>query len=134
MAASLIHLQRWLLDRRQLPFAFGTSDCCLVLADWACANGYSDGAASLRGTYSLRDEMEDLLKSSGGALGLVDGCARRAGLKQSSKRTPGCVAVVGSGHDLLRQWGAIWDGQHWQIHWGIGFEALHAPVLKMWRV
>ncbi len=134
MATILDRLQSWLAGQSCLPFVYGSSDCCLVLADWACANGYRDGAVALRGSYSCRVQMEQLLVTSGGALGLVGGCAVVAGLSETPIKQVGTIGVIGSAHNPLRQWGAIWDGSRWQVHWDVGFEGVCAPTLKMWSV
>ncbi len=134
MATCLSQLQAWLGERAGLSFDPGKADCCLVLADWACFNGYPDGASDLRGTYTTLQEMTRLLKASGGALVLVERCAVIAGLQETVSRKPGDIAVVGARHNPLRQWGAIWDGRNWQVHWANGFEAIHAAPLKIWRI
>ncbi|KZK76478.1 hypothetical protein PsW64_05207 [Pseudovibrio sp. W64] len=134
MATCLNNLQGWLSDRRDMRFDPGKADCCLVLADWACFNGYPDGAQFLRGTYSTTEELNELLTTSGGALGLVEGCVAIAGLLETRSSKIGDIGVVGSLHNPLRQWGAIWDGLNWQVHWRDGFETIHAPALKIWSV
>lgn len=134
MAALVTKLNNWLSDRSTLPFEPGKADCCLVLADWVSFNGYPDGAQYLRGTYSTKAEMDDLILSSGGALSLVEGCVAIAGLLETRSRKTGDIGVIGSAYNPLRQWGAIWDGVHWQVHWANGFEAIHAPALKIWSI
>lgn len=134
MAAIISLLEAWLADRQSLSFDPGTADCCIVLADWVSANGYPDGAVHLRGTYSTEDQMRQLIIEAGGALELVGRCADIAGLNEVQTRKTGDIGVIGSLHSPLRQWGAIWDGEHWQVHWNSGFEAIHAPVLKIWSV
>src|SRR5690606_38091186 len=43
------------------PHVWGQSDCSLVIADWAMANGYPDAATDLRGTYSTEVECRAVL-------------------------------------------------------------------------
>lgn len=45
-------LQEFLLSKVRQTFQWGTSDCGLLIADWAIMLGYPDPAAAVRGTYS----------------------------------------------------------------------------------
>ncbi|KZL04536.1 hypothetical protein PsAD2_04619 [Pseudovibrio axinellae] len=118
--------------RGREPFLLGSADCCLVLADWAVACGHPDGAAHLRGTYQTNAEFIAIAEKRGGLVELVGECAGLAGIPETSKRVCGVIGVVGSTHNPLRQWGAIWNGGAWLVRMREGFIPTHAYCLKMW--
>src|SRR5690606_36183567 len=99
------------------PHIWGQSDCSLVIADWAMANGYADSAAHLRGTYETEDECRALLAARGGLIPTVGQCASLLGLKPLHEPEFGCIAVVGSERNPDRQWAAIWQGFKWLVKW-----------------
>jgi len=116
------------------PWVWGEVDCCLALADWLVAQGRADSAASLRGTYHSEDALRAILQAAGGVLPLVRQCADRAGLAETDRPAEGCVAVIGSRENGLRQWGAIFDGARWQVRLLNGFVAVTARPIQMWGV
>lgn len=117
---------------------YGQRDCSLILADWLVLNGYADTAGHLRGTYATEDECRAVVEAAGGLVPLVGDCAKRAGLSPALEPHLGAVAVVGSPHDLKKQWGAIWNGERWLVLWQDRGKNLLVPfmvqALSMWSI
>jgi len=120
------------------PHVWGQSDCSLIIADWAMVNGYPDGAADLRGTYSTEAECRTVLAERGGLVATVGACASSIGLTPLHEPEFGCIAVIGSAHNPARQWAAIWSGFRWLVKWGDERAArwvpFAAPALTIWRI
>lgn len=117
-----------------LPHDWGATDCSLVLADWAIANGHGDAAAHLRGSYATAAECQAVVAAAGGVLPLVAGCASALGLQRIALAERGAIGVIGSAARIHRQWGAIFDGADWQVRLATGFVALKAAPLAIWRI
>ena len=75
------------------PFAWGTRDCGLRLADWVLARRGIDPAADVRGTYSNAEELAAIM-GWGGLPRFVDRLAHRAGLERTSRPERGDIAVI----------------------------------------
>lgn len=89
------------------PFAYGSDDCSLWLADWWRENHGVDPADWLRGAYATADEKDALLARHRGLQRLVSACAKRVGAERT--HTPatgdfGLIVVEG------RPYGAICTG------------------------
>ena len=135
----MARFERFMAEAGRERFAWGVSDCSLVLADWAIANGYPDGAAALRGVYSTDAECRALVEGSGGLAVVVGTCAANIGLTPIHEPEFGAVAVIGPPHRPERQWGAIWNGQRWMVRWlsldgRPTWAAMQAPSISIWRV
>ncbi|WP_289296251.1 hypothetical protein [uncultured Reyranella sp.] len=116
------------------PWVWGESDCCMTPASWAAANGHGDLMAVHRGEYDDEAGALAIVVRRGGVLPMIsDGCAR-IGLLRTDLRVRGVIGVIGSLNTPTRQWGAIWDGERWQVRDPAGFVALTAPALGMWSV
>lgn len=132
---SLLHQ----FTRDETPHVWGESDCALVVADWLVLNNNTDPAKRFRGSYSTKEECDDLLLSRGGLIGHISKCAEEIGLKEIREPEFGCIAVVGSPHSQERQWCAIWQGFRWIVKFGnseserSGWVPFAAKPLKMWR-
>lgn len=127
-------LAEFLASNGALPWAWGSVDCCMVLADWAQANGHDDLLAQYRDAYDDERGCLAIIVERGGVLPIVaDGCAR-VGLAETGERTAGVIAVIGSLTTPTRQWGAIWDGSRWLVRGAEGFGQMTAPTLGMWSV
>ncbi len=127
-------LAAFVAENGALPWAWGSVDCCMVLADWAQANGHGDLLAQYRSAYDDEAGCLAIVVRRGGLLPIVgDGCGR-IGLIAAETRTPGTIAVIGSLTVPTRQWGAIWDGSRWLVRGADGFGAMTAPTLGMWSV
>lgn len=74
-AAWQIALQGLITERMQMPFAWGSHDCCLWAADAVLAQTGIDPAANERGTYFDVDGAARLLRELGG----LSEVGRRAG-------------------------------------------------------
>lgn len=116
------------------PWAPGSVDCLLVLADWAMVRGYPDAAAHLRGTYHNEDGFRAIVERAGGAVPLVQDCSDRIGLTRADAPEYGFIAVVGSRRDIHRQWGGIWDGESWRVRFVNDFALVKAHPLAIWKL
>lgn len=82
------HVQRW----ARTPFAWGTADCCIILADYVRDVTGIDGAAHLRGRYA---DYEQLRAICGNPFALVEECAGRVPLNPTRNPKRGDVGVIG---------------------------------------
>ena len=87
-------LQAFILAKSRERFAYGASDCGLLVADWWQWQHGIDPAAHLRGTYGTEDACAALLRGKGGLLRVVARIARAAGAKRVSEARQGCFGVV----------------------------------------
>lgn len=74
---------QFLMDRKEMPFAWGTNDCCLFPADAIKAFTGHDLAADFRDKYSSEEEAFALIQSLTGSTTVEDAaawCAQKAGL------------------------------------------------------
>lgn len=127
-------LNGFLAERASLPWAWGSVDCSMVVADWAVANGGGDPLALHRGGYADEAGAVAIIVRRGGLLPIFsDGCAR-VGLPRAAARSRGVIAVIGSLNVPTRQWAAIWDGERWQVRNADGFVSFTAHALGMWSV
>lgn len=129
-----MELERFCVAHLEAPWAPGRVDCLLALADWACALGYPDPAADLRGSYDDAAGFRAIVEAAGGAVGVVQACADRLGVARIEAPRHGCAAVVGSRRDPQRQWGGIWDAAAggWRVRFDGGYPAVRAHALAMW--
>lgn len=134
----MARFERFIAETNATPHVWGVSDCSLIVADWAEANGHPDPAVNWRGEYATEAECAALLDERGGLREVVLACARTAGLKPLHEPEFGCVAVIGSVKAPTRQWSAIWNGHRWMVRWlaneGPTWTGFSAPALGMWRV
>ncbi|WP_026784204.1 DUF6950 family protein [Pleomorphomonas koreensis] len=127
-------LEEFLAAYGAREWAPGTTDCCLMLADWALAKGLDDPAAHLRGTYDTEAGFWELIDAAGGLFPVVGDCVAVVGGRRINKPAPGVVAVIGSAAVARRQWGAIWDGTGWRVRDTSGVITVTAPVIAMWEI
>lgn len=113
------------------PWQWGVNDCCAILAAWCVANGRADPASAWRGRYGpgWRDEIghPDLLS-------LISALADEGGFLPATAPVRGVVGVLGSRRRADKQWGALFDGVHWQMRTPEGFVGVTAHPLAMWTV
>jgi len=127
-------LPDFLAENGALTWEWGSVDAGMAVADWALANGHGDPLALYRGTYDDEAGWLAPVVKRGGVLPIVsDGCAR-AGLLAVGVLSVGAIGVIGSLTAPTRQWGAIWDGEHWLVRGADGFAPMSAPALGMWGV
>lgn len=129
LAAFLDHASR-------TPFAWGTFDCSLWLADWLVARGYPDPATHLRGRYSTALGCKRLLKRHGGVVNVVASCVDPLGLVRTETPAAGAIGVVRAitrrGEDLV---GAICTGPRWaMLAAGGGLISAPGQPLVAWEV
>lgn len=66
-------------ERRNVPFSWGSNDCCLFAADWVLRATNVDPAQSIRGTYDSALSAARVLDSLGGIVGVVRSLAEPLG-------------------------------------------------------
>ncbi len=118
----------------QKPWQPGIVDCCLALASWAIWLGHSDPADHLRGRYSDEDGFRGIIEGHGGVQPLVGYCCSKISAKRVQHPMCGDIAVIGSGLNFHKQFGAIFDGERWQVRLKPGFSPLIAKPLSIWRL
>lgn len=123
------------LDRAtRTPFAYGTDDCCLWLADWLVALGQPDPAAHLRGRYRTALGCARVLRREGGVAAVVQACAETAGLARTYAPLAGDVGVVLAATDRGEHLvGALCVGRRWAMR-GEGLVVAVAPMICAWSV
>lgn len=127
-------LDEFLATHAELPWAWGSVDCALVLADWAVAQGNPDPAATRRGTYATELGWKRIVVARGGLFPLVSDICDRAGLLPTSTPSRGVIGVIGARNNIDRQWGAIHDGTRWLVRDVTGFTPKDEAPLGAWVV
>ena len=87
-------LANYLNDVSCRRFAYGTTDCATLMADWLVRLGLSDSMADLRGTYSDRKGWRAVSRAE---RGLLASCRKRfaaVGLVETDKPAAGDVALI----------------------------------------
>lgn len=128
----MIDLSAFLARYAARPFAWGTDDCSLILADWWQANhGGEDPAAHLRGSYGDETSCHALLRREGGLVKVVDGICRAAGAKRTRIVTHGDFGVIRAGGKSVAaiRSGAFWAVRNEQVAF-IG----QARLLRAWAI
>ena len=128
----------FLIDLAARRFAWGRTDCALVLADWLLATGRNrDPAEHLRGTYATEAECVAVLKANGGLLRLVARLAKDSLLDRvpPADAQAGSIAVIRHG-DPRRHFGAIRaPSGRWAVKCTDGLVMLRNPrVVAAWKV
>lgn len=126
-------LEAFFRDLARRPFAYGSTDCALVIADrWLQAHG-ADPAAHLRGAYGTEDECAAVLAANGHLPRLVARLARSVGAPRTDDPKPGDFAVV---RHQGRWWGAIrTPSGRWAIKAHDGLACLrNVRVVAAWSV
>lgn len=128
-------LDAFLASDEQKPWTPGREvDCCLSLANWAMWLGHPDPAAHLRGTYEPGQGQIEILARSGGAMALVEHCARSIGGVRIDRPGRGDIGVVGSSTNPTRQFGVIHSGQFWITRTSSGWVRVTAKTLAAWKI
>lgn len=112
----------------------GTVDCCLALAEWAIWLGYLDPVAEFRGAYEPGQGQLDMLARHGGAVELIRSQALKIGATLVSEPEVGCIGVVGSRTNPMRQFGTIRDASGWITRTPTGWHAISAQALEIWKI
>jgi len=112
----------------------GRVDCLLMLADYAIALGHSDPAAHLRGTYDSEEGFRRIIERAGGVVPLVGDCASRIGARRLQYPLRGAIGVIGSAGNVHRQFGAIHDGERWNVQFIGCIGSISAKALAIWSI
>jgi hypothetical protein len=129
-----VQLKEFFAVYSALPWQPGKVDCLLMLADYAVALGYSDPAAHLRGTYDSDEGFERIIEWAGNVPALVGDCAGRINAKLVQRPFCGAIGVIGSSSDIHRQFGAIHDGERWNIRFKEKIAPMVARPLAIWII
>ncbi len=65
-------LARFIEERRRMPFAWGSNDCCLFAADWVLTATGRDIAADYRGRYSTALPALRFVEAGGGVEAMIE--------------------------------------------------------------
>lgn len=99
-----ILLAQFIEQRRHVPFAWGTNDCCLFGADWVLRATSKDLAADLRGRYGSALGAARILSRCGGVRGLIKTRGEQIGIKsvpsRAIQRGDLVVADMGRGESI----------------------------------
>lgn len=112
----------------------GKVDCLLMLADYAIALGHPDPAAHLRGTYETDEGFERIIERAGSVTALVGGCATAINAKRVQRPLCGAIGVIGSSTNIHRQFGAIHDGEGWNVRFKENVGRMVAAPLAIWSI
>lgn len=112
----------------------GTVDCCLFLAAWAVWLGYPDPAQHLRGTYRDEAGFRNIIDEAGSVTAVVERSALSINAKRLQRPLCGSIGVIGSPTNIHRQFGAIHDGEGWNVRFITGVHRMIATPLAIWSI
>jgi hypothetical protein len=134
-------LSRFLNRIAATPFAWGTNDCLLWLADWIVDQREVDPAYDFRGKYSTMLGAARIVRGAGGMLALVERRVTLAGLPRVPPGARGDIAIVSVGSEggehFGNQAGAILLGGSVALlsQTGLMFpQRSQVEVIMAWRV
>lgn len=127
-------LQAFLRHHAQLPWQPGEVDCCLFLASWAMWLGHTDPAPHLRGTYDSDYGFRTIIRDVGGVVPLVERCVSLIGGKRVQRPACGSIGVIGSRSNIDHQYGAIFDGERWNVRFIHSIGPMTASPLAIWSI
>lgn len=116
------------------PWDPGIVDCCLFLAAWAIWLGYNDPAWHLRCRYWDEKGFGKIIDEYNGLVPLVDGCVDIIAGQRVQSPICGDIGIIGSRWLVRRQYGAIYDGERWQVRAIKGVTPMIANPLAIWRI
>jgi hypothetical protein len=131
MERTLAEFLRAYGEKRWQP---GEVDCCMFLAAWAIWLGHSDPAAHLRGTYDSEEGFRAIVEREGSVPVLVGSCASLIRGRRQQRPVCGAIGVIGSAINVHRQFGAIHDGERWQVRFKNGVGPMAAQPLGIWSI
>lgn len=124
-------LSTFLDEMARRPFADGSADCLMTVADWVVRNGRPDPAAPFRGRYRTALGRTRIVRREGGLDAVMTAGAARAGLTATTNPVRGDVGLIVSRGQTLA---AICLGERWAMK-GPGLVVGPADdVLKAWRL
>ena len=109
-------------------------DCCLFLASWAIWLGHPDPAAHLRGTYDSEEGFRAIVERAGSVPVLVGSCVSLIRGRRVRHPACGAIGVIGSASNIHRQFGAIHDGERWQVRFKNSVAPMVAAPLAIWMI
>ncbi len=127
-------LEEFLAAYREKPWRPGQVDCCLFLAAWAIWLGHRDPAEHLRETYDSEEGFNAIIERAGSVPSLVGSCVTAIGGKRIQRPLPGAIGVIGSVSNIHRQFGAIHDGERWNVRFKNGVGFMTAAPLAIWVI
>lgn len=130
-----MHLQDYLDQAAQTPFAWGAHDCATFPAGWVLSQLGADPLAIWRDTYATAEEADGLIAEAGGLIALWTQAAEQVGASRTSAPRAGDVGVV----ELplvggARQLGAIRVNRAWAMLLADGVIVQPARCLAAWRI
>ena len=124
-------LAAFLDDMARRPFADGTADCILTVANWVALNGHPDPAEPFRGRYRSALGRERIVRREGGMLATMEAGAARAGLQPTENPKRGDVGLIVCKAQAIA---AICLGERWAMK-GPGLVVEPADeLLKAWSI
>ncbi|WP_288430199.1 hypothetical protein [uncultured Agrobacterium sp.] len=128
------NLQAFFRHHEQKSWQPGLVDCSLFLADWAEWIGHPYPAAHLRGTYESEDGFRAIVRSCGGLVPIVARCVERVGGRRIQYPVAGAIGVIGSALNSDHQFGAIFDGERWNVRFINSIGPMTAKPLAIWSI
>lgn len=127
-------LSAFFLAHAEKPWQPGKVDCCMFLAAWAIWLGHPDPAQHLRGAYDSEEGFRAIIERTGSVTELVGSCASLIRGKRLQRPVCGAIGVIGSAINIHRQFGAIHDGERWQVRYKNGLGPMMAQPLGIWSI
>lgn len=127
-------LAEFLAAYREKPWRVGEVDCCLFLAAWAIWLGHRDPAQQLRGAYDSEEGFRAIIERAGSVSALVGSCVAAIGGRRLQRPLCGAIGVIGSAANIHRQFGAIHDGERWNVRFKNGVGFMTAAPLAIWMI
>lgn len=127
-------LTEFLSAYRNKPWRPGEVDCCLFLAAWAIWLGHRDPAQHLRGSYDSKEGFRAIIERAGSVSALVGSCVASIGGKRLQRPLCGAIGVIGSATNIHRQFGAIHDGERWNVRFKNDVGFMTAAPLSIWMI
>lgn len=119
-------LSRFMVEARTRRFAWGRSDCALLVCDWLVRAADIDPAADVRGRYDTAFGARRALMEMGG----YGGFARRAGMAATDAPDRGDVGLIAGRPDVLA---ICLGGGAWAFQGGGGVAlVMRALVRRAW--
>lgn len=121
-------------NHAEQPWRPGQVDCCLFLASWAIWLGHPDPAPHLRDTYDSDEGFRAIICAAGGVVPVVERCVAVIGGKRVQQPVCGSIGVIGSKANIDHQYGAIFDGERWNVRFIHSIGPMTASPLAIWSI
>jgi len=93
-------LSRFIEERRRMPFAWGSNDCCLFAADWVLAATGRGVAADYRGRYTTALPAMRFVELGGGVEAMIERAGGQVVHPTMARRGDVIARDVGNGIGL----------------------------------